>query len=177
MGLVKILVSAVCFGALVATRSPRALAAVAGLAATGLVCRAIKNVVRQPRPNAAKNTDFGMPSSHSAALAFFASAAADYAAPGSWAALAAAAGIAIAAAASRVWSREHTVAQVAVGFALGAALEPTWRVFVMPRMGLLPDRPAPPAAIAAVASAAACVVFLKELRRAARSCRKKVIKV
>ncbi|KAJ7172491.1 hypothetical protein C8R46DRAFT_1086142 [Mycena filopes] len=124
--------------AILLTRSAGVAYFGAGAVACTLAVKVLKPAIRQPRPALGKKKTYGMPSTHSASVGFFATyvplacvylplhssvpggAAARLLVPAvvlPWAAM-----IAL----SRVWLGHHTWTQVAVGCAFGAAFAGMW---------------------------------------------------
>lgn len=106
----------------------------AGLVANTVLCVFLKRLAKQPRPETAHTTGYGMPSNHSQFMAFFAVFAALLLArrvrlgARAWnsATAAAAAALALLVAYSRLHLGAHTPAQVAAGLAVGAAFGGAW---------------------------------------------------
>lgn len=91
-----------------------------------VVCRVLKTLHYQPRPEGAQRRDSGFPSSHTAWMAY---ACVTLARGGRhWAARALGLGLLVlVTGAGRVVSREHRVSQVAAGAAVGGSFALLWR--------------------------------------------------
>lgn len=115
LDLTKWIVSALC-ALVLYMRSSVAFLLIFGGCISALIVKGLKRIIKQPRPHQPDGQDFGMPSSHAASVCFFATSVAVYqpriAGVISWI-------FAVDACFRRYQNRQHSVAQLALGCAIG----------------------------------------------------------
>jgi len=152
----RVLVSGAAFGVLLWRHDTASVLCVTGAVLNAIFGKVLKRLINEARPEGARETDPGMPSSHAQSLFFFATylSLAALRAPELEATTRAAAslgllGLATAGSVHRVKSGLHTPAQITVGAAVGSADAAVWLIWLQPMLADMLDA-ASLAAIAAI---------------------------
>lgn len=159
----KWIVSSVAASVLFLRRDAAVVAILVGAAANGVLCKLLKVVFRGPRPEAATETDSGMPSAHASSAVYLALSAVELTPNPALRGAALLGGLLIAE--SRVGNGQHTWLQVIAGAAVGAASQRAVSAAMAGQEWL--SQPVPLGACAAVAAVAAAVVGTKDIARLA----------
>lgn len=141
---------------------------VLGAVIMGAASKLLKRLLRMPRPAGARQSDYGMPSSHATLLMFLARGFARLMLPKlGWAGplpTAASMLLPFCVAMLRWLSGEHTAAQVGVGAALGLVSAELWHAHVLADV-VRTAQPLPGIVVSAALAAGAFVVYFKDFRR------------